>query len=173
INYRDVTKRRAAEEALRTSEARLRQIVEEQEHTEQRLRHSEARYRSLIQGAAYGIYRSTVDGRLLDANDALAKMLGYESVDELMTKRMVDIYREPEDSGELIQRHAGQTHAALDVEWKRKDGSPILVHLTAGRVALDDGGSGFEGIVEDVTERRALEEQLRRARRMEAVGRLA
>src|SRR5204863_1763764 len=83
-----------------------------------------------------------------------------------------DFYRQPSDRDELIARHAGERQASVDVEWKRKDGSPILLHLTARRVELEDG-DGFEGIAEDVTERRALEDQLRRAQRMEAVGRLA
>ena len=147
--------------------------ITRQKETEERLRHSEARYRSLIHGAAYGIYRSTADGRILDANLALAKMLGYESVDDVMARRMTDFYRQPSDRDALIARHAGEQQASLDVEWKRKDGSPILLHLTARRVELEDGGIGFEGIAEDVTERRALEDQLRRAQRMEAVGRLA
>jgi two-component system cell cycle sensor histidine kinase/response regulator CckA len=147
--------------------------ITRQKEAEDRLRQSAARYRSLIQGAAYGIYRTSTDGRILDANDALASMLGYDSVEELMTRRMTDVYRQASEREELITRHAGEQHTALDIEWKRKDGSPILIHLTARRVELEDGATGFEGIVEDVTERRALEDQLRRAQRMEAVGRLA
>jgi PAS domain S-box-containing protein len=147
--------------------------ITRQKEAEERLRQSEARYRSLIQDAAYGIYRSTVDGRILDANNALARMLGYDSVEELMTRGMSEVYRQPPERADLIARHAGQSHVALDVEWKRKDGTPILIHLTARRVDMEGGEAGFEGMVEDVTERRALEDQLRRAQRMEAVGRLA
>ena len=175
VNYRDVTKRRAAEDALRTSEARLRQIVEEQEHTEQRLRRSEARYRSLIQGAAYGIYRSTLDGTILDANPAIASMLGY-AVEELQTLNMIDVYKSARDRAALIERyHARHSGGALstDITWRKKDGTEIIVHVTARIVRLDDGMRCFEGIVEDITERRALEEQLRQAQKMEAVGRLA
>jgi PAS domain S-box-containing protein len=175
INYRDVTKRRAAEDALRASEARLRQTVEEQKQTEQRLRRSEARYRSLIQGAAYGIYRSTLDGTILDANPAIANMLGY-AVEELQTLNMIDVYRSASERAALIERyHARHSGGALstDITWRRKDGSEIIVHVTARIVRLDDGTRCFEGIVEDITERRALEEQLRQAQKMEAVGRLA
>src|SRR5712692_5360969 len=58
--------------------------ISRQKDAEDRLRKSEARYRSLIQGAAYGIYRTTIDGTILDANPAIANMLGY-TVDELQT----------------------------------------------------------------------------------------
>jgi PAS domain S-box-containing protein len=175
VNYRDVTERRAAEDALRASEARLRQIVEEQKHTEQRLRRSEARYRSLIQGAAYGIYRSTLDGTILDANPALASMLGY-TTEELQTLNMLDVYKSARDRAALIERyHARHSGGALstDITWRKKDGTEIIVHVTARVVRLDDGMRCFEGIVEDITERRALEDQLRQAQKMEAVGRLA
>jgi PAS domain S-box-containing protein len=175
VNYRDVTERRAAEDALRASEARLREIVEEQKDTEQRLRRSEARYRSLIQDAAYGIYRTTLDGTILDANPAIAVMLGY-TVDELLGVNMADVYQSPADRAALIARYQARRTSsplAADITWRRKDGSPIIVHVTARVVDLDDGTKCFEGIVEDTTEKRALEEQLRQAQKMEAVGRLA
>jgi signal transduction histidine kinase len=57
------------------------------------------------------------------------------------------------------------------VEWKRKDGRPITVRLNVGKVP--DEPDVFEGIVEDITERRLLEEQHRQAQKMESIGRLA
>jgi len=147
--------------------------ITRQKHAEERLRKSEARYRSLIVGAAYGIYRSTFQGEVLDANPALAKMLGYGSVEDLMSHNMREFYRTPADRVELIRRFAGDRFGEADVAWKRKDGTPILVHLTARMVDVEVGVGGFEGIAEDITERRALEEQLRQAQKMEAVGRLA
>jgi len=152
INYRDVTERRLSDE---------------------RLRKSEARYRSLIEGAAYGIYQSTRDGTILAANPALAQMLGYASVDELLTRNMRDFYQTPSDRGELIERFGNQPAAEVDLKWKRKDGTPILVHLTARAVDIEDGVSGFEGIAEDITHKRTVEEHLRQSQKMEAVGRLA
>src|SRR5204863_6752363 len=123
----------------------------------------------------YGIYRTTIDGTILDANPAIAHMLGY-TVDELQTLNMSDVYRSPADRAALIERYRNRQSPAplsTDVAWKRKDGTPITVHVTARVVDLDDGTSCFEGIVEDITEKRALEEQLRQAQKMEAVGRLA
>jgi two-component system cell cycle sensor histidine kinase/response regulator CckA len=146
-----------------------------QKEAEEQLRQSEARYRSLIQGAAYGIYRTTVDGTILDANPALAHMLGYESVEELRPLNMSTIYTSPSERKALIDEYARLNHQTLstDVSWRRKDGTPIIVRLTARVVDFEDGLSCFEGIAEDITGKRVLEEQLRQALKMEAVGRLA
>jgi two-component system cell cycle sensor histidine kinase/response regulator CckA len=153
VNYRDVTDQHLAVDALRKSEAR---------------------YRSLIQGAAYGIYRTTVEGRILDANPAIAAMLGY-TVDELMAMDMAALYRSPDERAALVERyrHAHNQALTADVTWQKKDGTPIIVHLTARVVDVEDGVSCFEVVAEDITEKRALEAQLRQAQKMEAVGRLA
>jgi two-component system cell cycle sensor histidine kinase/response regulator CckA len=148
--------------------------ITRQKDAEERLRKSEARYRSLIQGASYGIYRATVDGRILDANPALAAMLGY-SVDELLAMTMSALYWSPDDRAVLIEQSKGEPDQmrTSDVTWRRKDGTPITARLTARLVDFEDGLSCFEGMAEDITEKRALEEQLRQAQKMEAVGRLA
>ena len=148
--------------------------ISRQRDVEHRLRKSEARYRSLVQGAAYGIYRTTVDGTILDANPALAAMLGY-SVDELRALNMSEIYRSAAERGALIDQYHREQNQTLttDVTWQRKDGTPIIVRLTARVAEFEDGLSCFEGVAEDITEKRALEDQLRQAQKMEAVGRLA
>jgi two-component system cell cycle sensor histidine kinase/response regulator CckA len=148
--------------------------ITRQKDAEDRLRKSEARYRSLIQGAAYGIYRATVDGVILDANPAIAAMLG-RTVDELLTMNMSSLYASPEERATLIAKSKSEPHQlrSSDVAWRRKDGTPIIVRLTARIADFEDGLSCFEGVAEDITEKRALEEQLRQALKMEAVGRLA
>jgi PAS domain S-box-containing protein len=148
--------------------------ITRQKDAEDRLRKSEARYRSLIQGAAYGIYRTTVDGQILDANPAIAAMLGY-TVDELMALDMSAIYESPLERAALIEQHPREQATAMtnDVTWQKKDGTPIIVRLTVRFVDFDDGLRCFEGVAEDITAKRALEEQLRQALKMEAVGRLA
>jgi two-component system cell cycle sensor histidine kinase/response regulator CckA len=148
--------------------------ISRQKDAEDRLRKSEARYRSLIQGAAFGIYRTTVDGTILDANPAIAHMLGY-SVDELLALNMSAVYTSAAERDALIDQFRRENNQTLatDVTWQRKDGTPIIVRLTARVVDFDDGLSCFEGVAEDITEKRALEDQLRQALKMEAVGRLA
>ena len=148
--------------------------ITRQKDAEDRLRRSEARYRSLIQGAAYGIYRTTVDGQILDANPAIAAMLGY-TVDELLQLTMTLLYASPAERAALIEKSKGEPDQmrTSDVTWRKKDGTPIIVRLTARLVESEDGVDCFEGVAEDITEKRALEEQLRQALKMEAVGRLA
>jgi PAS domain S-box-containing protein len=140
--------------------------ISRQKEAEEKLRQSEFRYRSLIQGAAYGIYRSTIDGRILDANPALALMLGYDSVDELMTRNMQEFYRAPGDRAEVVGRLFGDVSAA-NLEWKRKDGAAIIVRVAAHVVDAEDGLPCVEGIAEDITERKRVE-----AEREQLVGEL-
>ncbi len=155
--------------------------ITRQHDAEERLRRSEARYRSFVQNAAYGICSTTKDGRIVDANPAFARMLGYDSVDEVRAVNMDAIYFPPNPRPALVAAHLkeGGTRSG-DVKWRKKDGTPIIVRLTArlvgdGTEAQNgrDAEPHFECIVEDITEKRALEDQLRQAQKMEAVGRLA
>jgi PAS domain S-box-containing protein len=153
--------------------------ISTQKAAEVRLRRSEARYRSLIQGAAYGLFRTTLDGRIVDANPAFANMLGYDSVEDLKTINISEVYANPETRALIIERHLRTPGRTLSGEfaWRRKDGTAIVVRLAARLVdvALEDdcAGNTLEGIAEDITHKRALEEQLRQSQKMEAVGRLA
>jgi PAS domain S-box-containing protein len=149
--------------------------ITRQKGIEERLKQSESRYRSLIQGASYGIFLTNVAGTIVEANPALAHMLGYASVDELKAVGMLAVYKSRQDRLAIIDRYnrTRDPSFAADVAWLRKDGSEITAHLSARIVNNADGSVGFEGIAEDVTEKHALEEQLRRAQKLEAVGRLA
>jgi PAS domain S-box-containing protein len=143
---------------------------------EEALRVSEASYRALVDRALVGIYRSTVDGRFLTVNPALVTMLGYDSIEEVLDLRLTDdVYADPDERERLIETYrAAERFEGLEATWKKKDGSPLMVRLF-GRPLQDADGRlfGFEMTVEDVTERRALEAQLRQAQKMEAIGQLS
>jgi PAS domain S-box-containing protein len=136
------------------------------------LSQSEARYASLIERIGYGAYRSSADGRFLEVNSVLVAMLGYSSVDELMELDLPrDVYLDP---GERMRLTALPNTAVDDwvtTQWKRRDGSAITVRLSVRRL-LDDAGElvAYDGVVEDVTERRRHEELLRRSERMASLG---
>jgi two-component system, cell cycle sensor histidine kinase and response regulator CckA len=155
IVNRDVTLRKRAEEALRRSEAG---------------------FRSVVQDAPYGIYRVNMAGRFLQVNPALRTMLGYELTEELLSRDLTgEIFRNPGEYQRLVE-HLTRTGEIKDVEmeWKRKDGTPITVHCSGRRVNDEDGSPAyFDAFAEDVTEKRILERQLRMAQKMEAIGRLS
>jgi PAS domain S-box-containing protein len=138
------------------------------------LRRSEVNFRSLVTNAPYGICRCDSTGQLLDANPALLAMLGYSSAKELAGKHLGALYADAQQWFELADHlRSAAPFNGLIVEWMRNDGTATAVRVS-GR-AVSDGGNGktFELFAEDVTERRALEQQLRQSQKMEAVGRLA
>ena len=140
------------------------------------LSQSEDKYRKLFENATYGTFRSTPNGTLLDVNPALVSMLGYSSKEELLKCNLDrDIYEDPAARSSVLGRYlpSGRVDGA-EVKWKRKDGKIIAVRMSGGAVSGQDGLlSHFEVIVEDITERKSLEEQFRQAQKMEAVGLLA
>jgi len=155
IVNRDITERKTAVEALRVSEASFRSVVED---------------------APYGIYQADDEGRFLRVNPALQRMLGYSTSDELQAVNLEkEIFRRLEDfRGMRETLHSQDEFKGLEIEWRKKDGTPITVRCSGRRVREEDGGSAFhEVFAEDVTDKRVLEAQLRMAGKMEAIGRLS
>jgi two-component system, cell cycle sensor histidine kinase and response regulator CckA len=148
----------------------------EHKRYEEALRRSEARSRSLILSAAFGICRCTLGGRFLDVNPALINMLGYGSVEDLLQlNARRQIFVNPQELDRLAEdyRRAGSL-TGVEVQWKRKDGRIIIVRLSGCAASINDEPEEvLELIAEDITDRRQLEEQLRQAQKMDAVGRLA
>jgi two-component system, cell cycle sensor histidine kinase and response regulator CckA len=149
--------------------------ITDRKRAEHALRESEARYRSLVNNATYGIYWVALDGEILQANPALAQMLGYESTSELLGLRVSDtLYSNPTARSLLLTQYTKSGRADAVVEWKRKDGKIIHVRLS-GRRTTDPVRMTecIEVIVENVTEKVALEKQLVQAQKFEAIGQLA
>lgn len=134
--------------------------VTERRRAEERLRSSEEQYRAIFNNATMGIYQSLPDGTLLGVNATLARILGYDSAEELIERNIArDIYFNPEDRLKLIATHE-PSGAASDVEvlWKKKDGSPIWVHLNAHAIKDEQGATHYyDGFVQDITERKQAE----------------
>ena len=131
--------------------------VTERLRAEERLRASEERYRLLFERNLAGVYRTTIDGQILDCNEALARMFGYASRDELLTASAVSMYFTAEDRDLLVQR-LREEHALSNIETRlrRRDGSQMwaLENMTL----LGDGV--MEGTLIDITERKSVQEQM-------------
>jgi PAS domain S-box-containing protein len=138
------------------------------------LRRSEVNFRSLVTNAPYGICRCDAAGQLQDVNPALLVMLGYSSAEKLVGKHLGGLYADTQEWFHLADYlRRSSTFNGLMVEWMRKDGTATVVRLSGRAVSGRDKIKSFELFAEDVTERRALEQQLQQSQKMEAVGRLA
>jgi len=139
-------------------------IALERRLAEVAVRVSEERYSSLVERAPLGIYRTAPDGRILMANPALAKMLGYGSVDELAAHNLEDPEFEPGyDRDEFKRRLESEGEiTGLETSWRRADGTEVYIRENARLVRGDCGEPVcYEGTVEDLTERRASERAVR------------
>jgi PAS domain S-box-containing protein len=142
---RDITGRKRAEEALQDSEER---------------------YRLLFERNLAGVYRVTVDGRLLDCNDACARIFGHTSASEMLEHTVLDSYPDPGARDEFLARlkeHGTLTNFEHCLQ--RNDGSPLWVLENATLVKSGEGKiSQIEGSIIDITNRRQAEIELRSAK---------
>lgn len=138
------------------------------------LQRSEINFRSLVTNAPYGICRCNAAGVLLDANPAMVRMLGYTSATALVGSNLASLYADAQ-LWFMVADHirSRQEFTAMTAEWTRRDGNSINVRLSGRTVNGQKEDVFFELYAEDVTEQRRLEQQLRQAQKMEAVGRLA
>ena len=152
------------------SSSRLRGMAEESQQIVHVLkdvtasRRAERLYRELFDNIQEGAYFSAPDGRLLEVNDALVRMLGYNSREELLNVSAQDLYVEPAHR-ELMARALNQFGRLRNHELAllRRDGSIIYV-LANSFVVRDDAGQVVEyrGVLLDITEMKNVQSQLLR-----------
>jgi diguanylate cyclase (GGDEF)-like protein/PAS domain S-box-containing protein len=140
-------------------------LRDQRDRAEKELRRSEARYRALAGNLSYGICRCSLDGRFLEVNEAMMRMLGYESREEFLALDLArDIVQDPGRRAQLLGQSDANAHVdPIEIEWKRKDHTALKVRLS-GREVLSEQSAleAYEIIAEDVTRQRELEDHLRR-----------
>ncbi|MCU0454086.1 MAG: PAS domain S-box protein [Bacteroidetes bacterium] len=143
VLLRDVTEHRKAEKALRASENK---------------------FRSFVENVFDGVYQSTPDGRLLMANSAMVRMLGYDSEEDLLRVNIArDLYVQPSDRERLLQGlpNTGQKQNQ-ELRLKRKDGREIICLENTRSVRRSSGEVlYYEGTLKDITEWKRVQEALR------------
>ena len=141
--------------------------ITERKLAEEQLRESEDRYRSLFENAPVGVFYSTIAGKILSVNDEYARMLGYASPEEM--KEIVNqsviansIYVTLDDRSHLIEKANATPGTWIRTELclRRKDGT----HITAKIIirVRPENPNHLEGFVEDISERKQSEAQLRK-----------
>ncbi len=140
--------------------------ITERKQAEEALRRTEEKYRSIFENAVEGIFQSSLDGRYLSANQALAQIYGYDSPEALIAG-MQDISQQLYVQLGRRDEFVNQIHLFGEIidfesEVYRKDGSIIWISENV-RAVKDQQGKllYYEGIVQDITERRRTEEELR------------
>ena len=159
-----------AQKAIRYFECSVHTIVKEgriegvsvlgRDVTRQRER--ESRFTELFESLHEAVYFSTPAGRILDANQAMVRMLGYDNKAELLASTAADHYVNPQDRQTFVKELEQQgTLRDREVRLRRKDGTPVLC-LDSGRAISDLDGNiiRFQGTLVDITGRRQIENRL-------------
>lgn len=141
--------------------------VTEGKKAEEALRIAEENYRSIFENALEGIFQSTPDGKFINLNPAMARIYGYDSPQEMLESvtnigEQLYVHKSEQDNFHRLMTEQKQVK---DFEYQafQKDGSTIWIEINA-RLVRDNSGNilYFEGIVQDITERKLREEDLKR-----------
>ena len=163
--------------ALRDSKGNIVGAIESIRDISARLR-AEGKYRGIFENAVMGIFQSTPEGRIISANPAFAGLLGYESPEvvlNMVTDMARQVYVHPEQHSELLNlMNEQETIQGYELQFFRKDRSVVWTNVN-GRAVRDNSNKllYYEGTIQDITDRKVLESQLRQAKKMEAIGTLA
>jgi len=175
---KEITERTRAKDELKqlnkTLELRIGQLTE----AEKALAESEKKYRGIFENALEGIFQTSPSGRFIDLNPSMAIILGYSSATELITT-VTDIekqiYVDPGQRREILKLlHEHGSISNYEFQLYRKDGSKIWGVLQIRAIYNDSGEiTHLEGILQDVTERKALQAEAMRNAHLASLGELA
>jgi diguanylate cyclase (GGDEF)-like protein/PAS domain S-box-containing protein len=121
---------------------------------------SERRYRLLFERNLAGLYRTTLDGKILDCNSAFARILGYPSREEVLKITALDLYSDPGDRESFVSRLKQQRVLVnFEICLRRRDGSPVWVLANESLMDEPGGDVVMDGSLIDITDRKRAEQQ--------------
>lgn len=129
------------------------------------LERSEEQYRLLFEKNLAGVYRTALDRRITDCNEAFVKVFGYASREEILAHPVQDLYFDPREPEAIVARiRSERTLSNLEMRLKRKDGSPVWVLVNENLIEGEAGSQPFIlGTIIDITARKEAEEALRQS----------
>ncbi len=139
--------------------------ISERKRVEEELRKAQERFKALFDNAVIGFYRTTPDGKILMANPALVKMLGYDSFEDLGRRNLEEKGYEPRYPRSAFKEHIERDGVVVGLEsvWLKRDGTTLHIRESARAVREADGGTlYYEGTVEDITDKIKVEEELKK-----------
>ena len=154
-------------EDLERSHTTLKKSRDELQRWSEELRESEEKYRTLTENVNVGIHRSSpgAKGKFIEVNPALIKMFGYKNRKELLSMSVADLYQNPKDREKFSEKMTEKGFVSgEELQLKKKDGTLLIGSVSA--VAIKDEKERvqhYDGIIEDITERKRTEEALRKA----------
>lgn len=129
---------------------------------------SKDKYKSIIEGTVEGIFQSTPEGKMIEANPSMAKLLGYDSISNLTEFDDIGLrlYNNPFDRLRMLNLLAlHRTISNFEVEFRRKDGELIWVSMNAKAIYNNDGSIKYiEGFITDITAKKITENKLIKAK---------
>ena len=141
-----------------------RRLRKERKLAEESLRESEERYRTLFERNLAGFFRTTLEGRILDCNEAMANILGFDSPQEVLNRHVQDFYYSDEDRADFLEKLQLEGQLTnFERRLRRQDGSPVwllgnlslMTHAASGTQTID-------GTLIDITERKRAETECTR-----------
>lgn len=138
--------------------------ITDRHRAEAEIRASERRYRKLFEQNVAGTFRTTLDGEILECNEAFARMFGFDSPEEMEGRNALELYKETGDRERYLRRLRDEgTLAGVELQLKRRDGTPLWVLESSFLVESPERDEPVNmGTLVDIDERKRLEAELQR-----------